>query len=147
MPEGEIIRKASVFKVDDGLGLVFGWAVVSTENGEPYYDLNVDRDGTYKGQKIPENIPEDEMLKMALDFSENTDCPGNDMHEGPNVGKHVFLFPMTADIAKALDIETKKTGLLICYKPPPDILAKFKSGEYTGFSIEGIHVNSELIDA
>jgi hypothetical protein len=147
VPNSGSVTKAAVLKVDEGLGLVFGWAVVCTEKGEDYFDLNVDRDGPHKGKRIPENIPEDEMLKMALDFSENTDCPGNEMHDGPNIGKHVFLFPLTADIAKALNIVTEKTGLLIAYKPSPEVLAKFKSGEYTGFSIEGNHVNSELLDA
>jgi hypothetical protein len=145
--EAETVSKATVLKVDEGLGLVFGWAIVCTENGEPYFDLNVDREGTFKGEKIPENIPEDEMLKSALQFAEETECPANEMHVGADKGSHVFLFPLTSDIAKALDIETKKTGLLIAYKPPADVLAKFKDGTYTGFSIQGHHVNSELIDA
>lgn len=143
MPE---VAKARVMKVDEGLGLVFGWAIVCTENGEPYFDLNVDREGTHKGKKVPENIPEDVMLKSALDFSQESECPGNEMHAGADKGRHVFLFPMTGDIAKALGIETTKTGLLVCYKPPADVLAKYVSGEYTGFSIQGFHENSELVE-
>lgn len=140
------VLKGSVLKIDEGLGLVFGWAIICTQKGEPYYDLNVDRDGALKGQRVPEHISEDEMLKAALDFSENTERPGNEMHVSADKGQHVFLFPMTADIAKALDIQTDTTGLLVAYKPPEDVLTKFKSGEYTGFSIEGWHNESELID-
>lgn len=134
-------------KVDPGHGLVFGFAIVCKIDGEDYYDLNVDREGALKGKKVPEHIPEDVMLKAALDFRSDTDCPGNEMHVGAAKGQHVFLFPLTSDIAKALEIETKKTGLLVAYKPPPEVLAKFQSGEYTGFSIEGFHKGSELIDA
>lgn len=137
MSQPSQVHKAQVLKVDSALGLVFGWAIVCKENGEDYYDLNIDREGALKGERVPEHIPEETMLKAALDFVENTDRPGNEMHKGPAVGQHVFVFPMTTDIAKALDIETKKTGMLIAYKPPADVLAKFQSGDYTGFSIEG----------
>ena len=82
------------------------------------------------------------MLKAAADFAAGA-RPGKEMHSGPDVGQHVFLFPMTGEIAKALGIETKKTGLLIGYKPPADMLAKFKSGEFTGFSIGGYVEDSE----
>ena len=141
------IQKAQVCKVDEGLGLVFGWAIICKIDGEDYYDLNVDRDGEHTGKRVPEHIPEDVMLKAAFDFADETDCPGNEMHVGDAKGRHVFMFPMTEDIAKALEITTKHSGLLIAYKPPPDVLAKFKSGQYTGFSIEGFHVDSELVDA
>lgn len=128
------------------LGLVFGWAIVCRENGEDYYDLNVDREGRYKGQRVPEHIPEDEMLKAALDFAENTDRPGNEMHRGPNVGQHVFVFPLTTEIATALGIETKKTGLLIAYKPPTGLRDKYARRELTGFSIQGHSSDDQEID-
>lgn len=146
MPEANSITKATVLKVDDSLGLVFGFAIVCKVDGDDYYDLNVDREGTLKGQRVPEHIPEDVMLKAALEFRAETDCPGNEMHVGDAKGQHVFLFPLTTDIAKALEIETKKTGLLVAYQPPADVLQKFKDGTYTGFSIEGYHQGSELID-
>ena len=82
------------------------------------------------------------MLKSALDFMENSQV-AREMHgktpEGQRkqAGTVVFAFPLTADIAKALDIETSTTGLLIAVKPDATMLAKFKSGELTGFSIGG----------
>lgn len=113
--------------IDAEHGLVFGFGIVCTENGVDYFDVQED------------NIPEKSMLKAAADFAA-TARPGNEMHTGPDSGQHVFLFPLTAEIAKALGITTKKTGLLLGYKPTPEVLAKFKSGEYTGFSIEGVRI-------
>lgn len=126
-----------IAKVDDALGLVFGWAIVCKVAGEDYYDLNVDREGPRAGERVPEHIPEPVMLKAAAEFMQTADRPGNDMHDGPDCGQYVFAFPLTTDVAKALGIETEKTGLLVGFKPPADVLAKYKSGEYTGFSIEG----------
>lgn len=123
-----------VAKIDEELGLVFGWAIVCKVDGEDYYDLNIDRDTR---ERVPEHIPEGAMLKAATEFMQ-TARPGNEMHTGPDRGSYVFAFPMTTDIAKSLGIETRNTGLIVAYKPPPDVLAKFKNGTYRGFSIEGI---------
>lgn len=125
-----------IAKVDDTLGLVFGWAIVSKVKGEDYYDLNVDHVGPHAGERVPEHIPEDVMMKAACEFMQ-TARPGNEMHDGPDKGTFVFAFPLTTDIAKAMGISSDKTGLMVAYKAPPEVLAKFKSGEYTGFSIEG----------
>lgn len=116
--------KASVVKVDESLGLVFGFAIVSKKDGADYYDLQGD------------HIPEDSMLKAATDFMVNSRV-AKEMHTGDANGTVVFAFPLTSDIAKALEIETKQTGLLIAMRPAEGMLGKFKSGEYTGFSIGG----------
>lgn len=145
-------KKAGEFriaKIDEEHGLVFGWAIVCKENGEDYYDLNVDRSGPHKGERIPEHIPEATMLKVTTEFMQ-TSRPGNEMHQGPDRGQFVFAFPLTTDIAKALEIQTPRTGLLVAYKPPPDVLAKFKNGTYRGFSIEGEALPNgmkEVVDA
>ena len=39
--------------------------------------------------------------------------------DGPEAGQYLFLFPMTTEIAKAMGITTKNTGLMVGYKPPP----------------------------
>lgn len=130
-------------------GVVFGFAMTSSKDGQPYYDLNVDREGAYKGQRVPEHIDDDEIMASGVDFAESEDRPGNEMHRGPNVGKFLFIFPYTKDVAKDLfGVDNPPiTGLAVGYKPPVDVLAKFLSGEYRGFSIEGWHEGSELIDA
>jgi len=125
-----------IAKIDEGLGLVFGWAIVCKVNGEDYYDLNIDLDGPRKGERVPEHIPEDVMTKAAAEFMQSARA-GNEMHEGPDSGSYVFAFPLTTDIAKAMGIQTEKTGLMVAYKPTPEVLAKFRDRTYTGFSIEG----------
>ena len=129
-----------VVKVDEALGLVIGFAMICKEKGEDYFDLQGD------------NIPEDVMMKSALDFMENSQV-AREMHgktpdgQRKQAGTVIFAFPLTTDIAKALDIETEKTGLLIAIKPDAAMLAKFKSGKLTGFSIGGSCVREELPDA
>lgn len=147
---GSIIEKRGKFikieKFDDSLGMVFGWAIVCKVNGEDYYDLNIDvnDDGTL-GDPVPEHITEDAMLKSAADFAIGS-RPGNVMHKGPDSGAYAFLFPMTTEIAKAMKIETKTTGLMVGYKPTPEVLAKYRDGTFTGFSIEGSRIRHEEHD-
>lgn len=129
------VIKAEVVNAD--LGLVLGWAIICKEDGEPYYDLNIDWEGEHAGKRVPEHIPEGTMLKGALDFALTPDRPGNEMHAGPETGSFPFVWPLTDEIAKAMGITCKRTGLMVGYYPEASVLAKFKSGEYTGFSIEG----------
>ncbi len=143
----KIVKVSEVLNVDNEHGLVIGFAIVSTVDGEPYYDLNVDLDGVHKGKRVPENIPDEAVLDCYVDVRKSTTAlPGNEMHAGPDSGVYYDLFPLTAEIAKALEITTKRTGLLCVYKPDAGVLAKFKSGEYTGFSIEGGRVEMEEVE-
>ncbi len=130
---------AQVCKVNDELGIVFGYAIVCKKDGEDYFDVQGD------------HIPEDAMVKAAADFMLNSRVAG-DMHEKNDdgdaipAGNIVFAFPITGEIAKALDIQTNQTGLLIGYKPwDADILQKYRTGEYTGFSIGGSRVRDEVV--
>ena len=115
---------AKVCKVDADLGIVFGWALVCTEDGKPYVDLQDDY------------VPEATMLKAAAGFAAGARV-AKDRHEGAPTGSIDFIFPLTADITKALGLQSNRTGLLIGMRPGPESLAKFQSGEYTGFSIGG----------
>lgn len=117
--------QAKVLKVDDGLGMVLGWAIVCSEDGVPYFDTQDD------------HIPEASMLKAAADFMENSRVLG-DMHQRAEGGQVLFAFPMTEEIAKAYGFTVKTTGLMIGVKPAnKETLEKYRSGEYTGFSIGG----------
>jgi hypothetical protein len=146
-PYGEDVEKfettAQVFKVDDSLGLVFGWAIVCKIKGEPYFDLQCNQE---TGEPEPDHIPEHSMLKAAADFMQNSRV-AKDMHRGSEIGPVVFAWPLTTDIAKAMNIQCDTTGLMIAMMPPPDILAKYRSGEYTGFSIGGWRVEDEEVAA
>lgn len=143
--------KAKVTSVDKQHGLVFGWAMISKVDGEDYYDLHGD------------NIEEDEIIKCTLDYMLHSRLAG-DMHvrqvkeiKGEDgtithveatvpAGKIVYGFPLTTDIAKSFGIETKKTGFLIAMKPDSEeVLGKFASGEYTGFSIGGYRGDDEEV--
>jgi hypothetical protein len=131
---------AQVCKVDSSLGLVFGFAIVCTKNGEPYFDTQDD------------NIPDDAMLKAATEFMQSERIQGH-MHEhdadGNPIqdGNVVFAFPLTADVAKAMNIQCDTTGLMIAIKPSPDVLEKYRDGSFTGFSIGGHRIEDEEVGA
>ena len=120
----DISISTKVVKVDESLGLVFGYGIICKEDGEPYYDLQGDF------------IAEDVMLSAAMDFMASKRVLG-DMHEKQDTGSVVFAMPITEDIAKAFGIETNTTGLMLGTKPSEEVFKKFQSGEYTGFSIGG----------
>jgi hypothetical protein len=130
------IRKieVSVCKVDKRLGLVFGYAIVCKVDGEDYYDLGSYDEATE--QVVSDHISEDEMLVAVTDFMKSARV-AKEMHTGDQRGGVVHSFPLTTDIAKALGIVAKTTGWLVAMQPDPDMLAKFESGELTGFSIGG----------
>ena len=130
MPDFKVSTK--IAKVDEDLGLVIGYAIVCEEDGEPYFDQQGD------------HIPEDAMLKAWLDFAENSRVAG-DMHQRTDAGTVVGSFPLTSDIAKALGLEVQKTGMLFAMRPDDEMLAKFKSGEYTGVSIGGVRIEDEVV--
>ncbi|MCH9664659.1 MAG: hypothetical protein K0U41_02285 [Gammaproteobacteria bacterium] len=126
---------SKILKVDDSLGLVMGFAIISKIDGEDYYDRQGD------------HIPESAMLEAATDFMLNSRM-AKDMHkeDGQLPGSIVFAFPMTTDIAKAFNIETNTTGLMIAMQPDdPEVLEKFASGEYTGFSIGGARIKDKEV--
>jgi len=121
-----------IAKVDEGLGLVFGWGIVCKVNGEDYYDSQGD------------HIPEDAMLEAVTDFAK-TDRVAGDMHVFKD-GTVVHEFPLTDEIAKAFGIATTRTGWMVAVQPSPEVLQKCKTGEYTGFSIGGRYVENEPVE-
>ena len=127
--------KVTIAKVNKALGLVFGYAIVCKVAGEDYFDND--------SSGYDEHIPEETMLEAAKDFAK-TARVAKEMHTGDAIGCNLFLFPMTTDIAKSLDITVEKTGLLIGMAPDEDeVLAKFADGTYTGFSIGGKRLEVE----
>lgn len=129
---GKMQKFAKVEAINKKLGMVFGFGIVCKEDGVDYFDLQDD------------HIPEDAMLKAAADFSDGARMH-REMHDGES-GQWLFIFPMTGDIAKAFGITTRKTGLMLGFKPSADVLAKFEDGTYTGFSIGGLRITDEEVD-
>lgn len=123
-PAQDFTLECDVAKVDESLGLVLGYAIVCKVDGKPY----VDTQGDY--------IPEQAMLEAATDFMLNS-REARDSHGVLKSGTVPFALPLTSDIATSLGITARKTGLIIGMRPDPDLLSKFTSGEYTGFSIGG----------
>lgn len=128
MAEKQVL-KATACKFDKALGLVFGWGIICCEKNaaggwDDHYDL--------QGDHIPEGL----MVEATSDFMLNS-REAHEMHAGKRVGTIVHSFPLTQDIAKAMGIDTFKTGWMVAMKPEAAVLQKFETGEYRGFSIGG----------
>ena len=123
----------SVQKVDESLGIVFGFAIICKRDGEEYVDVQ----GDY--------IPESAMLEATAEYMAG-DRVAKDMHLGDSIGQLVYGFPLTDDIAKALEITTRQTGFVVGMKPNDEIMEKFRSGEYTGFSIGGRRIQETVLE-
>lgn len=114
-----------VAKVDEDQRLVFGFAQICKIDGEEYYDSD------------NEHFPEAATVKAWADFMDDVRTH-KAMHSGGAVGQVTFAFPLVTDIAKAMGITCAKSGVIVGVRVhDDDVLAKFKSGEYTGFSIGG----------
>ena len=134
MPELFTKRDAAVLKVDADLGLVFGFAEITEKDGVEYFDLG----GDARTEKA--------MLGAWTDFFLNGQVLG-DMHKTADTGDVLFAFPMTKGIAADLGFVGPTYGMLVGIKPSPEGLAKFQSGEYTGFSIGGRRVEEDIVEA
>lgn len=126
--DGEVV-KAEGLRFNKRRGLVIGWGIVCSEFGKAYVDTQGD------------HIPQDAMMDAAIDFMLNSRESG-DMHEKRD-GQVVFCFPLDDDMAKAFGIACDTRGLMVAIKPSAEVLAKFESGEYTGFSIGGAYIENE----
>ena len=139
---GFLKQTSEIIKIDRKLGIAFGFAIVCKEikdgKVEDYYDLQGD------------HIPEDVMLKAACDFALSESRTGKAQHDKEErkgkVADVAFVFPLTEEVAKALDIRTERYGLLIGYKPTDaGVLDDIEKGVYTGFSLGGEGVREEVV--
>ena len=122
-----------VCKVDADLGIVFGYAIVCKIGDEDYFDVQGD------------NIPEASMLDATADFMSGSRM-AKDSHRGDCIGQVVYGFPITKDIASSLGLTVEKTGFVVGMKPESEqLLEKYKSGEYTGFSIGGRRISDQEV--
>ena len=123
----------AVQKVDESLGIVFGFAIICKRDGNEYVDVQGD------------HVPESAMLEATAEYMAG-DRVAKDMHVGDAIGQLVFGFPLTDDIAKALEITTRQTGFIVGMKPNDEIMEKFRSGDYTGFSIGGRRIQETVLE-
>lgn len=129
----ELQKDFKIYGVDEEFGLIIGYAMVCKEQDRAYVDLQ------------NEHIPEASMFKASVRFMKGA-RRAKLMHDTED-GTVVFAFPMTTEIAKALEIKPMRTGLIVAIAPDdPATLAKAKSGELTGFSIGGRYVRTTEVE-
>lgn len=124
--------KSKVVKMDEDQHLVYGWASVVEENGNPVTDHHGDL------------IEPDELTKAAHEFVSEY-RKAKVMHNGASIGEIVESIVFSHDIQKALGINLNKVGWFIGMKVHDDEVWKsFKSGELEMFSIGGHGEREEI---
>lgn len=125
--------ETKIIKVDEEHRIIYGWASVTTVNGE----LLVDKHGDV--------IRTETMEKACNEFMKDVRV-GKLMHQGEQVGQIVHSFPITNEIMSALDIQSDKEGWITGYHVTDDALWQdVKTGKYTAFSIGGSATKDEYI--
>lgn len=116
---------AEIFKTDDELRLVFGFASV------------IEKDGTVVTDTQNDIIETNELLRSTTAYMEKS-REGKMMHSGGKIGEVVHSFPLTADIAKSLGIHTAQYGWIVGMRVSSDsVWEMVKKGELQSFSIGG----------
>ena len=123
--------EGKILKADDEQRMVYGWASVVTENGEPV----IDRQGDV--------IEPETLVKAVNNFMEHVRV-GKAMHTGDQVGVVVHSMPITKEIGEALGIHSDREGWVVAYKVYDDnVWNMVKSGELAAFSIGGRAVKED----
>ena len=124
--------EGKILKTDDEQRMVYGWASVITENGEPVVDRQDDM------------IEADTLVKAVNEFMEHVRV-GKAMHVGEQVGTVVHSLPITKEIGDSLGIQSDREGWVVAYKVfDDDVWAMVKSGELAAFSIGGRAIKEEI---
>lgn len=127
-PSGDdVSATCRVFKLDEKLGLVFGWALATTLDGGKTPHVDLQSDAILGG---------DELIKVAAEFMEAS-AASDVMHDENPDGKIVFAMPLTKDVKAALGITSDVEGLAIAMKPSPETFKRFVAKELNAFSIGG----------
>lgn len=115
----------SVLKVDTDQRIVWGWASVSTVDGELVYDAH--------GDAIEPHEMESAANAFMLDVR-----AAKAMHTGDMIGEVIHSLPLTKALADALGITCKQEGWIIAMKIHDDnTWNSVKSGKFAAFSIGG----------
>lgn len=121
----EIQIEGQILKQLDEERLAFGWAYVSTVNGE----ISLDHSGEF--------IRPEQIAKAATNFMLSLRT-AKSMHTGEKIGEVVHSMPLTNDIAKALGIQSDREGWCVAVKVYDDqVWQDVKSGKLAAFSIGG----------
>lgn len=121
-----------ILKFNKDERMVYGWASVSTVDGELIADHHND-------VITPVSIE-----KAATQFM-LTNRVAKQMHKGTKIGDVVHSMPITLDIAKSLGIETDREGWIVGVKVYDDeVWNKVKDGTYRAFSIGCRAIRKEI---
>jgi len=124
----------TVIKVDEEQRMVYGWASVVTEKGQPVIDLQYDV------------IKPDVMVKAATEFMTDvrntlvmhSRTPDGKIDPSMIKGMVVHSLPLTIELAKSLGIQTDREGWIVGVKVlDNDAWAQVKAGGLKAFSIGG----------
>lgn len=125
-------RTVQFVKADEEQRIVWGWASVATEKGAPVVDLHGD------------HIPMIELTRASTEFM-LTSRVGKTEHVGTKTSEIVHSLPLSAELAKALGVETDREGWIIGTKVYDDATWDLvKSGKLPAFSIAGIALVEEV---
>lgn len=125
---------AEIIKSDSEQRLVWGWAYVSTVNGQ----VSLDHSGEF--------IRPDELVKAATNFMLDVRV-AKAMHDGDKVGEVVHSLPITKELSDALGLQTDREGWILCMKIHDNsVWEDVKSGKLSAFSIGGRALRGSLDD-
>lgn len=131
--EGKVFKATDVAVLKD-LGLVVGRAVICTEKGQDYFDLQGD------------NVPLIVSAKAFAEFFENQ-AVHKVMHEGQQVGELSGWMLVCEATKSILKIQSDWEGIAVIMKPDPVVLKGYEDGTYAGFSIGGTCSYVEVSEA
>lgn len=124
--------QGTILKMDEEQRMVYGWASVATENGEPVVDV--------QGDIIKMAVLEKAATEFMLDHR-----VAKAMHDGDGIGEVVHSFPLSTELAKSLGVASPREGWLIGMKVhSDDVWKRVKSGELRAFSIGGKGVRQDV---
>lgn len=124
-----------IIKADDEQRMVWGWASVISEQGEPVVDLQGDV------------IAADDLVKATTAFMADVRT-AKAMHQGGKVGEVLHSLPLTDELAKALGVEAPREGWIVGMKIHDDaIWGAVKNGTLGAFSIGGQGVRIPVEEA
>ena len=131
----DYMDKVAILKTDDDQRMVYGWASVVSETGTPVIDTQGDV------------IEPDELVKATTEFMADARL-AKAMHQGDGIGEVLHSFPLTAELAKSLGLETAREGWIVGVKVRDDaVWAKVKDGTLKAFSIGGVGQREPLEEA
>lgn len=119
-------------KLEPRIGLAFGFLFVCKDAGVDYFDLHDD------------NIPEDEVIPAAHYFAKRGGA-GDVMHDEDVVASCPFIWPVTSEVNKAMEMTSRFTGLAIAWEPDDKaLLTDIDSGDKAAFSLQGLAFSEEV---